>query len=454
MWLEAKGAADAASAAVAGGEDVDVGVADHDGFGWGDGATREDASFLDEGFESVGVGLFGVEAVPAVVLKEEARETEVIADVPGGVDGFVGQDGHESLGVCGADSLEGFEYAGVNVGVVEFMDTVVVKEECKRFGYILLIGDVAFGVADGAADEHGGSVADVAGDDGLGEGGLAEVGESGVDGVAEIDAGVDEGAVEIEDDEEGWEGERHGLRVNDGAGVSFVATGETMRRVLEGKWTRRRFVAGVVAAGAMAEAAGFGRLALAQTGMTGETAMQKLMAGNERYIAGKITSFPEDLKILQEKTVLKQEPFAAVLACADSRVPVEILFDQSIGHVFVTRVAGNVVTPEVMATLEYGVAVLGLKAILILGHTNCGAISAAVQVKEVPGQISVLYQHLMPGVREAHGDVVQAVKANVVFQTRLVRESSTLIAKAMKESGVKVSGGVYDLENGRVNIIA
>ncbi|NYF89523.1 carbonic anhydrase [Tunturiibacter empetritectus] len=222
----------------------------------------------------------------------------------------------------------------------------------------------------------------------------------------------------------------------------------------EGKWTRRRFVAGTIAAGATAEVAGFGRLALAQTGMTGETAMKELMAGNERYIAGKITSFPEDLKILQEKTVLKQEPFAAVLSCADSRVPVEILFDQSIGHVFVTRVAGNIVTPEVMASLEYGVGVLGLKAVLILGHTNCGAIAAAVQGKEVPGQISVLYQHLMPAVQDAHGDVVQAVKANVVFQTRLVRESSTLIAKAMKESGVKVAGGVYDLENGRVNIIA
>jgi carbonic anhydrase len=135
-------------------------------------------------------------------------------------------------------------------------------------------------------------------------------------------------------------------------------------------------------------------------------------------------------------------------------VPVEILFDQSIGHVFVTRVAGNVVTPEVMATLEYGVVVLGLKAILVLGHTNCGAIAAAVQAKEVPGQISVLYQHLLPGVRDAHGDVVQAVKANVVFQTGLVREGSTMISKAVKENGVKVVGGVYDLGAGRVTIIA
>jgi carbonic anhydrase len=224
-----------------------------------------------------------------------------------------------------------------------------------------------------------------------------------------------------------------------------------MRRAMERDWTRRQFVAGVAAAGV---AAGVGSRAFAQTGMSGDAAMHELMAGNERYIAGKITSFPEDLKILKEKTVLKQEPFAAVLSCADSRVPVEILFDQSIGHVFVTRVAGNVVTPEVMATLEYGVVVLGLKAILVLGHTNCGAIAAAVQGKEVPGQISVLYQHLLPGVRDAHGDVVQAVKANVVFQTGLVREGSTLIAKAMKENGVKVVGGVYDLEGGKVTIIA
>jgi carbonic anhydrase len=223
-----------------------------------------------------------------------------------------------------------------------------------------------------------------------------------------------------------------------------------MQRGIEGEWTRRQFVAGAAAVGLVAA----GGLLRAQTGMTGEAAMQELLTGNERYIAGKITSFPEDLKILQEKTVLKQEPFAAVLACADSRVPVEILFDQSIGHVFVTRVAGNIVTPEIMASLEYGVAALGLKAVLILGHTNCGAIAAAVAGKEVPGQISVLYQHLMPGVREAHGDVVQAVKANVVFQTRLVRESSTLIAKAIKENGVKVAGGVYDLGVGRVTIIA
>jgi carbonic anhydrase len=226
-----------------------------------------------------------------------------------------------------------------------------------------------------------------------------------------------------------------------------------MNNAIAGRSTRRQFVTGLAAAGIVAELSGRERSAQAQTILTGDAAMKELMDGNERYLAGKLTSFPEDLKILKKKTVAKQEPFAAVLSCADSRVPVEIVFDQSIGHLFVTRVAGNMVTPEIMASLEYGIAVLGLKAILVLGHTNCGAISAAVAGKEVPGQISVLYQHLMPAIRDSHGDEVAAVKANAAFQTRLLRDSSTVIAKAVKENGVKVVGGVYSLETGRVSLI-
>jgi carbonic anhydrase len=222
-----------------------------------------------------------------------------------------------------------------------------------------------------------------------------------------------------------------------------------MRTVMAGDWTRRQFVAGLAAAGVVV---GGGVPALAQSEMTGEAAMKELMDGNERFIAGKITSFPEDLKILKEKTVLKQEPFAAVLACADSRVPVEILFDQSIGHVFVTRVAGNCVTPEIMASMEYAVAVLGVKALLVIGHTNCGAISAAVAAKEVPGQISVLYQHLIPAIKGAKGDVPLAVKMNAAYQAQVLRESSTVIAKAIKQDGLKVTSGSYDLGSGRVTL--
>jgi hypothetical protein len=97
--------------------------------------------------------------------------------------------------------------------------------------------------------------------------------------------------------------------------------------------------------------------ALAQSNLTPDEAMKSLLDGNERFVSGSLTSFDQDLKILRDHTVDKQEPFAAVLSCADSRVPPEILFDKSIGHIFVTRVAGNVVTPEIIGSLEYGAAV-------------------------------------------------------------------------------------------------
>jgi carbonic anhydrase len=88
--------------------------------------------------------------------------------------------------------------------------------------------------------------------------------------------------------------------------------------------------------------------ARAQTTLTPDTALDRLMEGNARFAAGRLTSFGEDIAILKQNTVDKQEPFAAVLSCADSRVPVELVFDQSIGHVFVTRVAGNICTPEII----------------------------------------------------------------------------------------------------------
>ena len=96
------------------------------------------------------------------------------------------------------------------------------------------------------------------------------------------------------------------------------------------------------------------RTLYAQANLSPEAAVKELLAGNQRFAANQLTSIEHDLKILKEHTVDKQEPFAAVLACADSRVPVELVFDQSIGHIFVTRVAGNIVTPEIIASLEYG----------------------------------------------------------------------------------------------------
>ena len=180
---EAEGAADGARSTVAGGEDVDVGVADHDGFGGGDGDAGEGGGFVDEGADAVGVRLLGVEAVASVVLKEEWSEAEGGADVAGGVYGFVGEDGHGERWLGGADGLEGFDGSGVDEGEVEFVDAVVVEEEGESFGYKFFVVEIAGGVAKGAADEHGCAVAEMAGDDGRRELGLAEVAEHGVDGV-------------------------------------------------------------------------------------------------------------------------------------------------------------------------------------------------------------------------------------------------------------------------------
>ncbi|MEP6966806.1 MAG: carbonic anhydrase, partial [Pseudomonadota bacterium] len=146
---------------------------------------------------------------------------------------------------------------------------------------------------------------------------------------------------------------------------------------------RRRFLAAggaVIAAGSVARAP----VARAQTTLSPDAALERLMAGNARFARNALASFQEDLDILKAGNVAKQEPFAAVLSCADSRVPVELVFDQSLGHVFVARVAGNVATTEIIATLEYGAAVLGTRLIMVLGHQGCGAVKAAITGKAVP----------------------------------------------------------------------
>jgi carbonic anhydrase len=188
----------------------------------------------------------------------------------------------------------------------------------------------------------------------------------------------------------------------------------------------------------------------AQTNLSPDAALQELLAGNQRFAANQLTSIEHDLAILREQTVGKQEPFAAVLACADSRVPVELVFDQTIGHIFVTRVAGNVVTPEIIASLEYGVAVLGVKTLVVLGHSNCGAVKAAMKADTVPGQISTLYAHLRQAVQQSDGNFAKAIEANAKIQAELLRTSSTVIRDAVKAGKLKVEAGVYDLATGKV----
>jgi carbonic anhydrase len=187
---------------------------------------------------------------------------------------------------------------------------------------------------------------------------------------------------------------------------------------------------------------------------TPDDALARLVDGNARYVAKQLTSFHDDLDILKQNTVDKQEPFAAVLSCADSRVPVELIFDQTIGHVFVTRVAGNIATSEIIASLEYGVAVLGTKLIMVMGHGACGAVKAAISAKAVPGQISSLYRYIRPAVDQGGTDVDSVTRANAVIQARLLRESSPVVADAIKQNTLRVVASVYDLASGKVTLLS
>jgi len=193
--------------------------------------------------------------------------------------------------------------------------------------------------------------------------------------------------------------------------------------------------------------------ALAQSLLTPEQALNELLEGNKRFVAGRLRSFLQDLSILRNHTSEKQQPFAAVLACSDSRVPVELIFDQTIGQIFVMRVAGNFTTSEIIASIEYGAKVLGTKVILIMGHGSCGAVDATIQHKEVPGQISAIYPHVQPAVDRAGTDSDEVSKANALIQAALLRHSSTVVSGLVAEGNLMVLAAFYNIGSGVVSLL-
>jgi carbonic anhydrase len=238
---------------------------------------------------------------------------------------------------------------------------------------------------------------------------------------------------------------------------AFPGNGPSNR--IESGPSRRSFLRSTTRGTIVAAGSGFGlefarpSLALAQNPSSPDAALRELTAGNRRFTAGRLTAHEHDLEILKQHTVEKQEPFATVLSCADSRVPVELIFDQSIGHIFVTRIAGNFMTPEVIASIEYGAAVLGTKVILVMGHGGCGAVKATIEAKEVPGQISALYSHIQPAVDQAGPNLEAAIRANAQIQAALLRKASTVVSGLLKENKLKVIAAYYALANGSVTLL-
>jgi len=184
-------------------------------------------------------------------------------------------------------------------------------------------------------------------------------------------------------------------------------------------------------------------------------ALQRLLDGNQRYVAGRAVR-PNQTTARRATVAGGQHPFAAILGCSDSRVPPEIVFDQGLGDLFVVRLAGNVADPVALDSLDYAVTHLGARLILVLGHERCGAVTAAVEGHEEPGDVGPMLAELRPAVAAAKAlpgnPVANAIRANVDLTVDNLRTSKPL--SAMVASGqLKIVGGTYHLATGKVEML-
>ncbi|MBD2517870.1 carbonic anhydrase [Nostoc sp. FACHB-973] len=190
--------------------------------------------------------------------------------------------------------------------------------------------------------------------------------------------------------------------------------------------------------------------------ITPDKALQELLDGNDRFVKSKRKNPHQSYSRLAE-VAKGQKPFASILGCADSRVPSEIVFDQGLGDLFVCRIAGNIATSEEIGSLEFGSLVLGSKVILVLGHERCGAVDATIKGAQVPGRIGSLIEAIRLGVersKDKPGDRLEnAAKANILVQVETLKSSSVL-SELINGGKLKIVGGYYDLDTGKVSLVS
>ena len=193
---------------------------------------------------------------------------------------------------------------------------------------------------------------------------------------------------------------------------------------------------------------------------TADEALARLVAGNERFVRGE-ARFPTVQKELLAALAKGQRPYATLLGCSDSRVPPELIFDAGFGELFIVRVAGNVISPEVMGTLQYAGAHLRTPLFIVLGHEGCGAVNAALAARhgaQEPARIALLLDTIVPGLQhlppalDPDAEMRAAVEANVRWSMHQLRETPEGKAR-MAEGTMKLVGGVYELESGRVRFL-
>ena len=181
-----------------------------------------------------------------------------------------------------------------------------------------------------------------------------------------------------------------------------------------------------------------------------DAALARLLEGNRRYVEG----HPQTAVATADRVELAsgQRPFGVILGCSDSRVPVEVVFDQGPGDLFVIRLAGNIVTGEVLASIEYAIEVLASRLVLVLGHSGCGAVAAAVahasQGTAFPGHIGLLAEAIAPSALDAH-----PVEANARASARALTARSSIVRAAVAQRSARVAAAVYDLHTGLVTVL-
>ncbi len=190
--------------------------------------------------------------------------------------------------------------------------------------------------------------------------------------------------------------------------------------------------------------------------MSGNDIWQELLSGNKRFAEGNPTH-PNQSIARRQEMAKGQNPRAAVLACADSRVSPEIVFDQGLGDLFVVRVAGNVVNDPILGSLEYAVEHLGTRLIVVLGHQRCGAVAAACAGGEAPGHIGSLVQALAPAVDKIsaseEGRVDWVAKENVRMMAKSLRSCGPILEEFVRQGKLEVAGAFYNLDTGAVEIV-
>ena len=192
-----------------------------------------------------------------------------------------------------------------------------------------------------------------------------------------------------------------------------------------------------------------------QDSISPNRAVEMLKEGNQRFLDK--NELDRDLHLQVSQTSSGQFPYAVVLSCIDSRVPVELVLDQGVGDIFSARVAGNIINEDILGSIEYACGVAGSKAILVLGHTKCGAVTAACKDVEL-GNITALLSKVKPAIaniklRDGEVEVEEVTKANVHQSIKEIREKSSILADLESEGKIKIVGAVYHVEDGRVSYL-